>query len=381
MKKYIIITMGLILGLISCNEPEEKKEAIAEASEVAVTDNILRLTDIQMKNVGLETGVPNIGKLNEVITLQGLVTVPPQNRVDVSFPLVGYIKSTKVMAGMHVSKGQVLAVIEGMELIQLQQDYLTAKEKFQLAEQEYGRQKELNRSKATSDKLFEQISTERETQRILMTSLAQKLALVGINAKSLTAATIHNSIALVAPVSGLVSVVNINAGKYISSTEKLFEILEMKEAIMVFNAFEKDIPNLVAGQTLEVYSNGDTQNRFEGNIKYINHSLNTDHAAEVTAVVSGSTEALYPGLFVNAEIHVKNKTGLTVPEAAVVQWKGVSYVFKAIENQIFEMVPVEAGISQNGQQHIKSDTIDETSEIVVKNAYTLLMKAMNASEE
>ena len=55
-----------------------------------------------------------------------MVDVPPQNLVSVSFPLGGYLRSTKLMPGMHVNRGEVIAVIEDQALIQLQQDYLVA---------------------------------------------------------------------------------------------------------------------------------------------------------------------------------------------------------------------------------------------------------------
>ncbi|SFU64096.1 membrane fusion protein, cobalt-zinc-cadmium efflux system [Pustulibacterium marinum] len=381
MKKYIGLIIGVLLTSVGCQEQETPSKESTGVTEQETLPKTIHLAKEQMQNAALRIGTAQVTELNEVVILQGLVTVPPQNKIDVSFPLQGYIKETQVMAGMHVTKGQVLATIEGMELLQLQQDYLTAKEKFQLAVQEYNRQKELNVNKATSDKLFEQISTERETEHILMTALAQKLALVGITAESLSANTIHNSVALRAPVNGLVAMVGVNTGKYISSTEKLFEIIAMKETVVVFDAFEKDVPNVRVGQSLEVYSNGATEEHYEGVIKYINHSLNADHAAEVTAVISGSTEVFYPGLFVNGEIHIENHSGLTVPSEAVVQWRGDSYVFKEIGAQDFEMVKVEAGISQHGQQQITASGINQQTKLVIKNAYTLLMKAMNSGEE
>jgi len=44
--------------------------------------------------------------------------------------------------------------MEDQQYIQLQQDYLTAKSKLLFAENEYNRQKDLNQSKASSDKVF-----------------------------------------------------------------------------------------------------------------------------------------------------------------------------------------------------------------------------------
>ncbi|GAA6765666.1 hypothetical protein AAFH68_16020 [Flavobacterium sp. CGRL1] len=94
------------------------------------------------------TGNPEEKNVKGILELQGTVTVPPKSVVSVSIPLGGYIKKTDLMAGMHVRKGQLLAVVEDMQYIQLQQDYLTAKEKYQLSQSEYNRQKELNAKKS-----------------------------------------------------------------------------------------------------------------------------------------------------------------------------------------------------------------------------------------
>ena len=73
---------------------------------------------------------------------------------------------------MHISKGEVIAVMEDPQYIQLQQDYLTAKAQFAYNESEYLRQKELNESKAASDKVFEQAKATYQTQNILIKSFS-----------------------------------------------------------------------------------------------------------------------------------------------------------------------------------------------------------------
>ncbi|THF53330.1 efflux RND transporter periplasmic adaptor subunit [Flavobacterium supellecticarium] len=378
MKKYSISIVAFVfLTLISCS----KKETETSKEATPPTPGIVKLSAAQVQNAGIKVGQPSEKELSGVLSLQGTVTVPPRSRVDVTFPLGGYIRKTNVMPGMHVKKGQVLAQIEDMQYIQLQQDYLTAKEKYNLTVMEYNRQKELNAKKASSDKLFEQITSERETQRITMTSLGQKLSLLGIDTGRLSTATISKSIAIVSPVNGLVSKVNINIGKYVGPTEMLFELIDMQDVVLSFTAFEKDIAYLQTGQKLDVYTNDQPDRKHRATIAYINHSLNEDRAAEVICKVESYEPALLPGLFVNGTIEVQYKKALTVPEASVVDWKGKKYVFEAQPENHFAMIPVAAGIAQDGLQQIVSDKINSGSKLVIQNAYTLLMKTMNSGEE
>jgi len=378
MKKYLYIgIMTTLLLFISCGKKEETAQK--DVSQNKET-NIITLSSEQAKNAGIGLGNPQEKELSAVIELQGEVSVPPQSLVNVTFPLGGYIKKTSIIPGMHVKKGQQLAVIEDMQFIQLQQDYLTAKEQFKTANLEYNRQKELNEKKASSDKILEQVTAQREMQRIAMVSFGQKLELLGINVNRLTATSVTKAITILSPVNGLVSKVNINNGKYVAPTEMLFELTNIQDVILTFNAFEKDVPFLKVGQKLEVYTNNAPENKFSAKIQYINHSLNEDRAAVVVARLDKYNNLFLPGLFVNAAIKVTNKKQLTLPEDAIVDWKGNSYVFVANEKDTYQMVPVKVGTTQDGLKQFSADGITVSSKIVVKNAYTLLMKAMNKVE-
>ncbi|RDI04475.1 efflux RND transporter periplasmic adaptor subunit [Flavobacterium sp. AG291] len=378
MKRYIVSILACT-ALFSCGKKET--ETSTEKLPATAASNVVELTTEQAKNAGIETGKPQEKELSGTIQLQGSVTVPPQSIVHVTFPLGGYIRKTNLMPGMQVQKGQVLAVIEDMQYIQLQQDYLTAKEQFRLSEMEYNRQKELNAKKASSDKLFEQVTAEKETHRITMASLSQKLTLLGVNPSRLTASTISKSLSIVSPVNGLVSKVNVNVGKYIAATEMLFELINVQDIVLTFNAFEKDIPYLKTGQKVEVYLNDRISDKLSAKVMYINQSLNGDRAAEIICKLDRYDSALLPGQFVNADVSISNKKSLTVPEGAVTEWQGKNYVFEHKKENSYEMIPVTVGIVQNGMKQISSEKVSTNSELVIKNAYSLLMKAMNSGEE
>jgi cobalt-zinc-cadmium efflux system membrane fusion protein len=376
MKIYSSIIF-VFLCLVSCQS--DKKEP--QSKKVLTPENSIQLSDAQVQNAKLIVGHPEERAVKGILQLQGTVTVPPKSVVTVSIPLGGYIKKTDLMAGMHVRKGQVLAVVEDMQYIQLQQDYLTAKEKFQLAQSEFNRQKELNAKKASSDKLFEQTATEMQTQHIYMSSLAQKLGLLGINVKKLTASTISKTVVIHSPINGLVAKINVNVGKYISATDMLFELIEMSDIVLTMNVFEKDIQQLSVGQTVTAFTNANPSKKYQAKIAYINQSLNDDRAAEVICKVNQYESSLIPGLFINAEAEFNNEKAITVPEDAVVRWQGKFFVFSVSTNGIYKMVPVETGSSGYGYRQIKSPIIDQSSKIVIKNAYTLLMSFMNKGDQ
>jgi cobalt-zinc-cadmium efflux system membrane fusion protein len=120
-----IIFLSLILSLAGCAGNKNADEALSAPENT----NSVTLTDAQIKNAGIVTGEVTRKEISTILKLNGIVDVPPQNMVSISAPLGGYLKSTTLLPGMHITKGDVIAVMEDQQYIQLQQDYLTAKAK------------------------------------------------------------------------------------------------------------------------------------------------------------------------------------------------------------------------------------------------------------
>ena len=157
---YIIVWLGLMTACASKKQPEEKQNAVNE--------NAVTLTAAQIKNAGIETGMISKQSLNSELKVHGLVDVPPQNIVSISFPLGGYLKNTKLLPGMHVNKGEIIATMEDQALIQLQQDYLVAKAKLQYTEKDFERQKMLNENKVNADKIYQQAQADLSSQKVMV---------------------------------------------------------------------------------------------------------------------------------------------------------------------------------------------------------------------
>ncbi len=377
MTRYILLlTAAVMLASCSHNKTEQ------ENNEQAETDtSLVKLTPLQIKNADIQVGIPVVTQASGILKLQGSIDVPPQSTVSVSFPLGGYLKRTDLLPGVHVRKGQVLGVLEDMQYIQLQQDYLSAKEKEIFAETEYKRQSELNASKASSDKVLQQARTEMETQRINMRSLAQKLELIGINPRHLSSTSISKSVNILSPIDGFVSKVNVNIGKYTSPTDVLFELVNPKDIHLALNVFEKDVNQLSIGQRVITYTTAHPEIKYEAEIILISKNLNEDRMANVHCHFEKFDASLLPGMFMNADVKINNQTALAVAEQAVVKWQNKYYVFTDQGQNTFRMVPVTIGNLNGGQQQITAQSITANTKLVTHNAYALLMKMKNNAEE
>jgi len=377
MKKIFIISIAFAI-LTSCASKQNENEV----KEVKPTKNTVELTDAQLKNSKIETGKIEQKAISSLLKVNGKIDVPPQNMVSVSVPLGGYLKSTKLLEGMHISKGEVIAVMEDQQYIQLQQDYLTAKAHFSSLEKEFQRQKELNESKASSDKVFENAQAEYLSQKVLIKSLSEKLKLISINPENLNVNTISRSINIYSPIDGFVSTIKMNIGKYASPTDILFELINPADIHLALTVFEKDLDKLFIGQKIVAYNNNKSSKKYNCEIILVGKDISPERAVIVHCHFEQYDKILIPGMYMNAEVEVSTNNAFVIPNDGLVRFEGKQYVFTQTDKNKYAMQEVTTQNTENGFTQITfPDNEDKTNKtFVIKGAYTLLMTMKNTEE-
>lgn len=377
MRNILIVLAGSLIIMAGCHSSAENKEA-AKKKTADSSSNTVQLTDIQVKNAGVITGKPELRQMYTSLKVNGVIDVPPQNLVSISIPLGGYLKTMTLLPGLQVKKGQVLAVLEDPQYVQLQEDYLVAQSKLRFLEADYKRQQELNQSKANSDKVLQQVKSDYESQQVIVRSLAEKLHLININPATLQSSTISRQISILAPISGFVSKVNVNTGKYVAPTDILFELMDPKDLHLSLTVFEKDLSQISPGQEVVAWTNNSDE-KYEAEVHFITQGVDETHAAEVHCHLKKYDKRLVPGMFMNAEIALNDARVKALPDNAIVKWQGKNFVFKAETGNMYAMLPVEIGAHTAGFTEIKTDLPE--GNYVIDNAYPVLMKMKNSGDE
>lgn len=373
--KYSIVFI-LLIFTSSC----DNKNAVSGNEPVAATPNVVSLTQAQLSNSSLSYGKAERKPIASILKLNGKIDVPPQNLVSVCAPMGGYLKTTGMLPGMHIRKGDVLAVMEDQQYIQLQQDYLMTKSKLEYSQLEYDRQKELNQSKASSDKVFQQAASELNTLKITLNALSEKLRLININPSSMAPGNITRSIRIYAPISGYVSKVNVNVGKYISPTDVLFELVNPEDIHLALKVFERDLDKLFIGQKLVAYTNNEPGKKYRCEIILIGKDLSSDRNTEVHCHMEAYDKTLIPGTYMNADVQVETANHFVLPEDAIVRFENKEYAFVQKSTNQFEMTEVKTGVTDKGfTELLDADKLADQT-FVTKGAYTLLMSLKNKSD-
>lgn len=387
MKKHFnYIGLFIISAAISaCSGKKEQKE-----EHETLPDNVVEMNHEQYKMAGIELGGVSIKNLGNILKVSGSIIAPPKNLATVSFCMGGYVKDVQLFPGAKVAKGQVLAVIENNDLIDLQQQYLESKNQLEYTEQDYERQKNLFKENVSSAKSYQQALADYKTLKSKINALEQKLQLAGIDPGSVKEGRILRSVNILSPISGYIKTVNINTGKYVSPTDALFEIVNNSDLMVELNIFEKDLASVSAGQeiTLTVPSNPSPQ--YHAVVYQVGKAVDNNKTIKVYARVEGNAEDLVNGMFVNAEISASGREVEALPDDAVVTFEDKSYIFimkgnrKEEDKEVtdFVMVEVQKGISAGGYTEVilPCKINNKNSGIVVKGAYNLLAAKKNAGE-
>ncbi len=403
MKKILFGSLILVFLagiLFSACSSKGNAEAVTAEKTSAEDANSVDLTEEQFKTVGLQYGTIEEKNLNSIIRASGVLDVPPQQLITISSPYGGTLKNTELLQGMPVAKGEVIAVLENPEFIQLQQDYLDYKSQLVYLKEELDRQQELAKENVNAKKTVQKASSDYNSMMARVQGLRSKLQLININPDKINPANISGKANIYAPISGFVTKVLANIGKFVNPNQELFEIVDTRHLHAELTIFEKDVPKLKIGQKIRFVLNNETKERF-AEVHLIGREISAERTVRVHGHLLQEDKNLLPGMYLKAIVETGVATTTALPDKAIVQSAGKSYIFIAADeikdeenpadkgknevakkHIVFKRIEVTTGVSENGYTEvILPEGFNKNSKIVINGAYDLLSKMNNVEEE
>jgi len=390
--KYFTIVFLSVL-LVACGDKTGKQEQVSESrQEDTVADNEVTLTNLQYRTAGIQLGKVEMKQISGTFKANGVLDVPPQQQVSISVPIGGFLKSTDMLQGKYVKKGDLIAVFENPEFINIQQDYLDFKSQLEYAKSDYERQQELARENVNAQKTLQQANASYHSLLAKVTGLREKIKVSGLNLSLVDKGQVSASIQVYAPISGYITQVNANLGKYVTSTDVVFEMVDTRHLHAELTVFEKDVPKLKIGQTVRFTLANETRERL-AKVYLIGREISQDRTVRIHCHIEEEDNQLLPGLFLKALVESGANEVTAVPNEAIIDYLGDKFIFinkpaanradTATSGYHYIMQPVKVGNTELGYTEIiLPENFDKNNdELVIKNAYALLGKMKNSEEE
>lgn len=380
MKTFLTILLTTII-LTSCGT-SPKTTIEKNDVQVVTASKKVQLTKEQVALAQLTVAPIQQGKMKGMVHLNGVVDVPPTGIASVSIPMGGYVQDINLIPGTYVKKGQLLATVKDPAYVQLQENYLAAKARLIYLQEDLDRQKTLLTQEAVSKKSFQQIQSDYNANAIQIKALSEQLKLINIQPDNLTTEKMTSLVQLVAPISGYVTKVNINSGKYVTPSDVLLEIMDPNDIHAAITIYESAIAGFKVGMKGTVSLTQDPSKKYAVTIKAVSQNINEDKTGLLHCHFDQIPKNVLPGMFLSADLVVENNEAVLIPIDAVQRFQGKDFIF--IQSGANEFEAIEIQVSQTNAEFVTVSNTDATKwigkSLVVKNAFSLLGKLMNKSE-
>jgi Cu(I)/Ag(I) efflux system membrane fusion protein len=252
--------------------------------------------------------------------------------------------------GEPVRQGQLLAMIYSPDLITAQQELLEAAKSKQTQPEIY---------QASKEKLMQWMLTDRQISQI------EKSGRVKMNFE------------VYSNTSGIVTAKRVATGDHVSEGTVLFEVANLSNVWVLFDAYESDLPFLKVGNAIAFTIQAMPGRSYSANIKFIDPVIDpVNRVAKVRVEVSNSGGKLKPEMFANGIVKAnlnEYKDKLVIPRSAVL-WTGkrsVVYVKQPGSGTInFKMREIELG-PMLGNSYVVESGLNEGEEIVTDGTFSV----------
>ena len=313
------------------------------ADQFKLTDNAIALANIQTAIIGNEK------QENKGAILTGKISANGDKTANQPAHFNGRIEKLYINSlGEKVKMGQAIAVVYSQDLVNAQQELITA-----------------YRLKESQPQLYKAVKNKFKNWKIHDAQLAE----VEKTGKVKTKFTLYSH------VTGVVSEITATVGSHIMDGHSIFKVSNLSSVWANFDVYEHEIGNYKKGQEITVITKAYPNKVFKAKISFIDPILNeTTRTVNLRVVLNNKERLLKPGMFIQGsvkDIEITNTT-VYVPTTAVL-WTGkrsVVYVKPNPNTSIFEMREITLGNNTGNNFEVK-EGLKNGEEIVVNGTFTV----------
>lgn len=339
------------------NEPAEDSHDQAEDSHAStVRHRHLQFSPDIIKQWGIQYAEVQQQDYVEKVTLTGVVKENQETTFFINPLVPGTVTVIKKDIGDTVRKGDVLCVLNSLELLELKTKYIKAIQDYRLTKENYERAKKLFNIKAIEQK--ELISRESAYKTAMAEYFSLEAELSTICFDNQTLQTIKRAIQMdkaeklrtflspyyniLSSGPGKVIMRNLRLGEHVETGSAIFEISDTRDMWVILDVLEKDLPYIRKGKLVQIETDVYPGEYFNGRVLTLMQKVDPElRTLKVRVKVNNTDGRLKPEMYVRGLIEKKLKRKqAAVPVKALVKLSGIDGIF-VIEEGEFLFKPVQ----------------------------------------
>lgn len=305
------------------------------------------------------------GNFTESTKLFGTIIPSSNGQALVISPQIGRIVSLNVRVGEHVRAGQQLAIIE--QNIDAGTQVSLLAEKNNLTAEYDAAKKEYERLNSIKD-----IAAKRDVDEA-----AARLQKVENNLQLFTSNS-GKTIAIYAPINGMVGHFKLSIGATVNAGETLFTLTNLMQVYAEAQVFDKDANKVKQGAKFTVECANDSHKTSEVKLLSLAQEINTTNQSQrVLFELSNLGSNFKIGEFVNIRVFdSENSQQIALPNSAITEINGKPVVFIKDAAEKYTISYVQVG-ENNGTYTTILKGVEEGERVVVNASYQLKMIYLN----
>jgi Cu(I)/Ag(I) efflux system membrane fusion protein len=322
-----------------------------DQASVAVDSNSIHLSKDALELANVLTSVVSRQKPVKEIRLYGKVQAEENLIQSQVAHISGRIEKLMVsFTGEEVIKGQTLAQVYSPELITAQQELI-----------------ETVKMKKTEPAYYE---AAKEKLRLWKLSDAQIADIEN-------SGVVQNYFNIISDTKGTVTLKRVNTGDHVSEGTVLFDIADLSQVWVMFDAYESDLMFLNKGDKITFTMQAMPGKTFTGSIAFIDPVIDpVTRVAKVRVEVNNATGNLKPEMFATGIVKANladYANSIIIPRTAVL-WTGkrsIVYIKKLVNDEsVFTLREIELG-PMLGNSYVVTSGLVEGEEIVTQGAFSV----------
>lgn len=343
----------------------------------------IHLAPERMEALDITLGRVRRGSVKSTLSFPAETALDPDADVHLVPRIPGIAQEIEVGLGDPVVKGQLLAVLESVDLGTNKSNLLARQAEFELAQQTLVREKRLWEEKISAEQDYLVAKQSFRNAQIKLDIARQALYALGLSSEEVQGLSRAKTTNLTryevrAPIDGTILSRHLSRGESVDTENTIFRLANLDSIWVLGRVTERDIRRLELGQEATLQLEAYPGEAFSGKIDYIGNMIDPDsRTIDVRVVLENPEGHIRAGMFGQLLVFLNthdHETTLLVPNDALQRSARGAIVYRSDELGTFEPVSV-AVLHQSDTMTEIQGPLKENDQVAVGDLFVLKSEA------